>query len=173
MTVRPAILAFASTVLCCGSVLQAQQNESLYAGVIPDAEASYANSTVGSTPAIGNETSTDPGGDPSPQGGTTTGGTAPAASFDRTQRNNYFEIRLPPTEDDPKDAMNLTVQFSRLPDGTNHVSNLVIDGVSKQLNIAIQAYKSLREQSSHVLVVRIPRPQGIGRRQATIAGGEG
>jgi len=40
--------------------------------------------------------------------------------------------------DDPKDAMNLTVQFSRLPDGTNHISSLVIDGVSKQMNIAIQ-----------------------------------
>jgi hypothetical protein len=34
--------------------------------------------------------------------------------------------------------MNLAVQFSRLPDGTNHVSSLVIDGVSKQLNLAIQ-----------------------------------
>ena len=30
------------------------------------------------------------------------------------------------------------VEFARLPDGTNHVSNVVIDGVSKQLNIAIQ-----------------------------------
>jgi hypothetical protein len=39
---------------------------------------------------------------------------------------------------DPKDAMNLTVQFSRLPDGTNHVCNLAINGVSKQMNIAIQ-----------------------------------
>jgi hypothetical protein len=37
-----------------------------------------------------------------------------------------------------KDAMNLTVQFSRLPKGTNHVSNLVINGVSKQLSVAIQ-----------------------------------
>jgi formylmethanofuran:tetrahydromethanopterin formyltransferase len=43
--------------------------------------------------------------------------------------------------DDPKDAMNWTVQFSRLPDGTNHVSNMVIDGVSKQLNVAIQNAK--------------------------------
>ena len=34
--------------------------------------------------------------------------------------------------------MNLTVQFSHLPKGTNHVSNLVINGVSKQLSIAIQ-----------------------------------
>jgi hypothetical protein len=34
--------------------------------------------------------------------------------------------------------MNLTGQFSRLPDGTNHVDSLMIDGVSKQLKIAIQ-----------------------------------
>lgn len=40
--------------------------------------------------------------------------------------------------DDPKDAMNLTVKFSRLPDGTNHVDSMVLDGVSNQLNIAIQ-----------------------------------
>jgi hypothetical protein len=40
--------------------------------------------------------------------------------------------------DSPKDAMNLTVTFSRLPDGTNHVDSLVMDGVSKQLNIATQ-----------------------------------
>jgi hypothetical protein len=33
--------------------------------------------------------------------------------------------------DDPNGAMNLTVEFSRLPDGTNHGNNLVIDGVSK------------------------------------------
>ena len=87
-----AILAFASTLLCCGSVLQAQQNESLYARVIPDAEASYANSTVGSTPAIGSETSTDPSGDPSPQGGTTNGGTGPSASVS----DNQWHIAVSP-----------------------------------------------------------------------------
>jgi hypothetical protein len=43
--------------------------------------------------------------------------------------------------DDAKDAMNMRVQFSRLPDGTNHVSSLEIDGVSKQLNVAIQNSK--------------------------------
>ena len=69
MSVRTVILAFASTVLCCGSVLQAQQNDSLHASVIPDAEASYANSPVDAMPVIGNEISTDPGGAPSPQGG--------------------------------------------------------------------------------------------------------
>jgi hypothetical protein len=57
--------------------------------------------------------------------------------FDKAQKQ-LLRIQIASYMDDPKDAMNLTVQFSRLPDGTNHVSNLVIDGVSKQLNIAIQ-----------------------------------
>ena len=57
--------------------------------------------------------------------------------FDRTLKQ-LLQVQIASYMDDPKDAMNLTVQFSRLPDGTNHVSNLVIDGASKQLNIAIQ-----------------------------------
>jgi hypothetical protein len=57
--------------------------------------------------------------------------------FDKTQKE-LLRVQIASYMDDPKDAMNLTVQFSRLPDGTNHVSNLVIHGVSKQLNIAIQ-----------------------------------
>jgi len=57
--------------------------------------------------------------------------------FDKTQKE-LVGIQIASYMSDPKDAMNLTVQFSRLPDGTNHVSSLVIDGVSKQLNIAIQ-----------------------------------
>ncbi|HTS67448.1 MAG TPA: hypothetical protein VMO17_00585 [Terriglobia bacterium] len=39
---------------------------------------------------------------------------------------------------DPSDAVNVTVQFSRLPNGPNHVSAQTINGVSKQLTIAIQ-----------------------------------
>jgi hypothetical protein len=57
--------------------------------------------------------------------------------FDKEQKA-LLQVQITSYMDDPKDAMNLTVQFSKLPDGTNHVSNLVIDGVSKQLNIAIQ-----------------------------------
>jgi hypothetical protein len=57
--------------------------------------------------------------------------------FDKAQKE-LVRLQIASYMDDPKDAMNLAVQFSRLPDGTNHVSNLVIDGVSKQLNIAIQ-----------------------------------
>jgi hypothetical protein len=40
--------------------------------------------------------------------------------------------------DDPKDAVNVTVDFARVPNGPNHVSAETINGVSKQLTIAIQ-----------------------------------
>jgi hypothetical protein len=40
--------------------------------------------------------------------------------------------------DDPKDAMNLTVGFSKLPDGTNYMSSTTIDGVAKQLTVLVQ-----------------------------------
>ena len=39
---------------------------------------------------------------------------------------------------DLKDAVNVTVQFSPIPGGPNHVSAETIDGVSKQLTIAIR-----------------------------------
>jgi hypothetical protein len=55
-----------------------------------------------------------------------------------TSQKQLLQVQITSYMNDPKDAVNLTVQFSRLPDGTNHVSNLVIDGVSKQMNIAIQ-----------------------------------
>jgi hypothetical protein len=57
--------------------------------------------------------------------------------FDKAQKA-LLRVQIASYMDDPKDAMNLTVQFSRLPDGTNHVDSLVIDGVSKQLNVAIK-----------------------------------
>ena len=57
--------------------------------------------------------------------------------FDKTQKA-LVRLQVASYMDDPKDVMNLTVQFSALPDGVNHVSNVVIDGVSKQLNVAIQ-----------------------------------
>ncbi|HSZ63485.1 MAG TPA: hypothetical protein VK828_16920 [Terriglobales bacterium] len=90
MSVRTAILIFANTVLYCGSVLQAQQNQSLYVRVIPETQASSANSTFDSTPAIGNETSADQGGNPSPQGGTSAGGTTPAPPASDSQW--HFEV---------------------------------------------------------------------------------
>jgi hypothetical protein len=56
--------------------------------------------------------------------------------FDREQKQ-LLSVQIASYVNDPKDAMTLTVQFSRLPDGTNHISNLVINGTSKQMNIAI------------------------------------
>jgi hypothetical protein len=57
--------------------------------------------------------------------------------FDKAEKQ-LLSLKVASYMDDAKDAMNLTVQFDRLPDGTNHASNTVIDGVSKQLNIAMQ-----------------------------------
>jgi len=39
---------------------------------------------------------------------------------------------------DPKDAVTIAAQFARLPDGTNHVSTMQVNGVSKQLLITTQ-----------------------------------
>lgn len=39
---------------------------------------------------------------------------------------------------DPKDAVHIGAQFDRLPDGTNHVANMQIKGVSKDLLITTQ-----------------------------------
>src|ERR1700675_3465899 len=55
--------------------------------------------------------------------------------IDKTQKE-LLRVQIASYMDDPKDAMNLTVQFSRLPEGPNHVSSMVINGVSKQLSIA-------------------------------------
>jgi hypothetical protein len=57
--------------------------------------------------------------------------------FDR-QLKALVSVDISSYMSDPKDAMNLKVTFSRLPDGTNHVNSVVMDGVSKQLNIATQ-----------------------------------
>ena len=57
--------------------------------------------------------------------------------FDKAQKK-LLQVQIASYMDDPSDAMNLTVQFTSLPDGTNHISNLVIDGVKKQLKIAVQ-----------------------------------
>ena len=40
--------------------------------------------------------------------------------------------------DDPKDAVNVSVQFSAIPGGPNHVSAETINGVRKQMTINIQ-----------------------------------
>lgn len=56
---------------------------------------------------------------------------------DETQEQ-ILRIQVASYLDGPKDAMNLTVQFIHLPGGSNQISNTVIDGPSKQLDVAIQ-----------------------------------
>lgn len=40
----------------------------------------------------------------------------------------------------PKDAVKLNVEFDQAPDGTNHISDMLITGVSKQLTVAIKNF---------------------------------
>ena len=56
---------------------------------------------------------------------------------DKTQKD-LASLSIATYLDDPKDAVNVTVQFARVPNGPNHVSAETINGVSKQLTIAIQ-----------------------------------
>jgi hypothetical protein len=39
---------------------------------------------------------------------------------------------------DPKDAVEISVKFAQLRDGTNHVANMMVNGVSKKLTVAVQ-----------------------------------
>jgi hypothetical protein len=39
---------------------------------------------------------------------------------------------------DPTDAVNVGVQYRQLPDGTNHVANMQVNGVSKELLVTMQ-----------------------------------
>ena len=57
--------------------------------------------------------------------------------FDKAQKM-VMSLQIASYITDPKDAMTLAVQFSRLPDGTSHVDSVIMNGVSKQLNIATQ-----------------------------------
>jgi hypothetical protein len=47
--------------------------------------------------------------------------------------------------DSPSDAVNIGVHFGKLTDGTNHIENMSVEGVSKQLKVDVQnsGYKKL------------------------------
>lgn len=57
--------------------------------------------------------------------------------MDRTQKN-LVSVTIATYLNDPSDAVNVSVQFAPIPGGPNHVSAETINGVSKQLTIAIQ-----------------------------------
>jgi len=58
-------------------------------------------------------------------------------TFNKTAKQ-ITSIAIASWMDDPKDAMNLAVEFSKLPDGTNYMSTTTIDGVAKQLTVIMQ-----------------------------------
>ena len=53
-------------------------------------------------------------------------------------QKNLVSLSIASYLNDPKDAVNVTVNFSTIPGGPHHVSSETIDGVSKQLTIAVQ-----------------------------------
>lgn len=55
-------------------------------------------------------------------------------SFDKNQKQLQV-ISIATYLSDAQDAMNLSVAFGRLPDGTNHISTVTMEGVSKQLTV--------------------------------------
>jgi hypothetical protein len=57
--------------------------------------------------------------------------------IDKTQKE-LVSLSIGTYMDDPKDAVNVTVAFSAIAGGPNHVSSETINGVSKELTVAIQ-----------------------------------
>jgi hypothetical protein len=51
------------------------------------------------------------------------------------QTHSPVSVRVNSYLNDPSDAVTILAQFAQLPDGTNHVSSVTINGVSKQLTI--------------------------------------
>ena len=57
--------------------------------------------------------------------------------IDKTQKE-LVSLSIATYLNEPSDAVNVTVAFARVPNGPNHVSGETINGVSKELTIAIQ-----------------------------------
>ena len=54
------------------------------------------------------------------------------------QQKGIQSIQVASYLSDPSDAVTIAIQFSKLPDGTNHVATIQVNGVSKQLGVSIQ-----------------------------------
>jgi hypothetical protein len=57
--------------------------------------------------------------------------------FNRQQRA-IQSIQVSTYLSDPSDAVTLSAQFAKLPDGTNHVASMQVNGVKKQLTVSTQ-----------------------------------
>ena len=58
-------------------------------------------------------------------------------SFDKVAKA-IQSVQIASYMDSPSDAVKITVQFAKLTDGTNHVSSMTVEGVSKQLKVAVE-----------------------------------
>ena len=54
------------------------------------------------------------------------------------QTHSPVSIQVNSYLNDPSDAVTISAQFAKLPDGTNHVASTLINGVSKQLTVSDQ-----------------------------------
>ena len=54
------------------------------------------------------------------------------------QTKSVLGVKVASYLSQPSDAVNITANFARLPDGTNHVATTTINGVSKQLTVSDQ-----------------------------------
>jgi hypothetical protein len=57
--------------------------------------------------------------------------------FNKTQ-NTIQSLHIATYLNDPQDAVTISEQYAQLPNGPNHVSSTVVDGVSKQLTVQMQ-----------------------------------
>jgi hypothetical protein len=54
------------------------------------------------------------------------------------QTHSPVSVQVNSYLNDPTDAVTISAHFAKLPDGTNHVANTLINGVSKQLTVSEQ-----------------------------------
>lgn len=57
--------------------------------------------------------------------------------FDKDQKQ-LVSLQVASYLSDPRDSVTLAVKMSRLPDGVSHMDSVILDGASKQVNVAIQ-----------------------------------
>jgi hypothetical protein len=57
--------------------------------------------------------------------------------FDRAQKA-LQSVSVASYLDNPQDAVTISAQYAKIPDGPNHVDTMTVNGVSKQLTVAIQ-----------------------------------
>ncbi len=57
-------------------------------------------------------------------------------TFDKAAKAIY-SVQIASYLDSPSDAVNVAVQFAKLPEGINHIATMTLEGVSKQLKIAV------------------------------------